>query len=224
MSVPLSRAVRFTPPGEQGESPPVYLIAVPTLMQRAAFRRDVTAAGARYPGQEEMFEALRAGVRAVVEEEAQPALLETLDAAQAAGDGLAEDAELVRDMAEIEKAMRRHHPPYAALEAERAYWLSVAPIVAARHFLRGWEGVEPPFRRVAGLVPEELLAQLPDGHVEAFGWDAISLLSPSRVQAKNSASPSPSPSDPKISQAEPNRPTAAPDGSSSASASPAIPA
>jgi len=223
MSIPLGKTVRFTPKGEAGDNPPVYAIAVPTLMQRAAFRRDVAAAGARYPGQDEMFVALREGVRAAVEDDAQPALLETLDAAEAAGAGLAEDAELARDMAGIEAAMRRHHPPYAALEAERAYWLSVAPIVAARHFLRGWEGVAAPFRRQAGLVPEDLLAELPDAHVEAIGWEAISLMSPSRAQAKNSASPSPSPSDPQTSPAEPSRPTAAPDGNSSASASPATP-
>jgi hypothetical protein len=223
MTVSLSRTVRFTPPGEQGESPPVYVITAPTLMQRAAFRRDVAAAGARYPGQDEMFRALREGIRAAVEEDAQPALLEKLDAAEAAGSGLAEDAELARDLAEIETAMRRHHPPYAALEAERAYWLSIAPIVAARHFLRGWEGVEAPFRRQNGLVPEDLLAQLPDATVEAIGWEAIALMSPSRVQAKNSASPSPSPSDPATSPAEPSPPTAVPDGSSSASASAGTP-
>lgn len=222
-AAPLSRTIRFTPSGE-GDGAPVYVIAVPTLMQRAGFRRDVAAAGARYPGQDEMFEALREGVRSAVEDDAQPALLETLDAAQAAAEGLAEDAELVRDMAAIETAMRRHHPPYAALEAERAYWLAVAPIVAARHFLRGWQGVAAPFRRVGGLAPEELLAELPDGHVEAVGWEAIALMSPSRVQAKNSASPSPSPSARPTSPAEPSPATADPAGTSSASASPATPA
>ena len=224
MTVPLSRTVRFTPPGEHGEGPPVYIIAAPTLMQRAAFRRDVAAAGARYPGQDELFRALRDGVRVAVEEEAQPALLESLDAAEAAGAGLAEDAELARDLAAIESAMRRHHPPYAALEAERTYWLSVAPIVAARHFLRGWEGVAARFERRNGLVPEEVLAGISDAHVEAIGWEAIALMSPSRAQAKNSASPSPSPSDQPTSPAEPSPATAAPDGSSLASGSNAIPA
>jgi hypothetical protein len=170
-----------------------------------------------------MYQALRDGVRAVVEEEGQAVLLEKLDAAEAAGSGLAEDAELARDLAEIETAMRRHHPPYAALEAERAYWLSVAPIVASRHFLRGWEGVAARFERRHGLMPEDLLAEIPDAHVEAIGWEAIALMSPSRAQAKNSASPSPSPSDPATSPAEPNQPTAAPDGSSSASASAGTP-
>ena len=56
LPVSANDVIRFTPPDlAEHENAPLYLIAVPTLLRRAAWRRDVSAQGARYPGDSERF-------------------------------------------------------------------------------------------------------------------------------------------------------------------------
>lgn len=55
--------VRFTPPGLDGQSvAPVYLLAVPTIRSRAAFRRELAAEGATFHDDDAMFQGLRDAV------------------------------------------------------------------------------------------------------------------------------------------------------------------
>lgn len=177
------------------ETPPVYLIGVPTVMGRAAWRRDVAAAGARYWTDELMLEALRYGIRLVVEAEQQPELLAIVDRYEeekaAASEG-ASGATPNGDLVEIERAIRTHYPRYAEMEADRVFWLTVAPIKAAQHFLRGWENLATRFERKAGLVSEAALGGLPETHVMEIGFKAMNLMVPGKDQEKNFASPSPS--------------------------------
>jgi hypothetical protein len=54
----------------------------------------------------------------------------------------------------------------------------------------------PPFQRLRGLVPDELLDALPQDDVEAVGWRASTLMQPGRDAEGNSGAPSPSPETP----------------------------
>jgi hypothetical protein len=88
-------------------------------------------------------------------------------------------------------------PVYAELRAAGERWTGMAPWVACRHALRGWDGPGlPAFRRDKGLVPEELLDALPASEVTAVGWRAFLLVSLDRSAEGNSAAPSPSPGTP----------------------------
>lgn len=200
--IPLSAKdqLPFTPV----EGGPTYQLAVPTMLSRAAFRRDVQAAGARYVQDTDMLEILRDGVRAVVEESGQGPLLDLIDnyeALRGEPDKLAADPELLKDLGEIEQAVSKHYAPYAEAEADRGHWLAVAPIVAFRHFVRGWEGLDVTFEARGGRVTEACLAQVPENDILMVGYHCMTLMHPTQAQAKNSESRSPSPSDRETSTA-----------------------
>ena len=119
-------------------------------------------------------------------------LLGVIDAAEATPDDRAVQVQL----ATIEAACTTV-PVYAGLLAARQRYLGTLPWVAARHALRGWEGVGlPPFQRLRGLVPDELLDALPQDDVEAVGWRASTLMQPGRDAEGNSGAPSLSPETP----------------------------
>lgn len=195
-------------------------LAVPSRLQRAAFRRDLAATGARYPSDAELRQAMRDGIEALVAEDQRAELLEAVDQLEA-GDS----SDQVRERIEaLERVLVKRFAPYGDLLAARGHWLEVAPIVACQHFLRGWDGLALPFASRAGLVPPDLLDQaLSDEQIVSVGLKILSLMSPGKDQEKNSASPSPSPSAQPILPAEPNPPTTAPDGNFSETSTPAIP-
>jgi len=164
-----------------------YLVAPLTYRERQAFRADLAREGGIYPSHAQMLDALRAAVR-----EASPGnsdeLLAVIDAAEATPD----DAAVQVQLGTIEAACATV-PVYAGLLAARQRYLGTLPWVAARHALRGWEGDRlPPFRRLRGLVPDDLLDALPQDDVEAVGWRASTLMQPGRDAEGNSGAPSPS--------------------------------
>jgi len=190
MTVVFSRrdAEWFAPLGAVGRH---YLIAPLTYRERQAFRADLAREGGIYPSHAQMLNALRAAVR-----EASPGnsdeLLAVIDASEATPD----DAEIQVQLGTIEAACATV-PVYAGLLAARQRYLGTLPWVAARHALRGWEGDGlPPFRRLRGLVPDDLLDGLPQDDVEAVGWRASTLMQPGRDAEGNSGAPSPSPEPP----------------------------
>ena len=183
--------IRFTPSDSapDAENPPVYLIAVPTVMQKKAYRRDVRAVPAFYIADTDMFNLLRDGIKAVVEDGAQAELLELVDSFESAKKTASAEAPiddaLAGDMTTLEDTISRRYSPYAQACADRDYWMGVAPLIACRHFLRGWENVATEFKQRGGLVGEDLLEQLPESHVMEIGWRAMALMSPTRADAKN---------------------------------------
>jgi hypothetical protein len=190
MTVVFSRrdAEWFAPLGAVGRH---YLIAPLTYRERQAFRADLAREGGIYPSHAQMLNALRAAVR-----EASPGnsdeLLAVIDASEATPD----DAAVQVQLGTIEAACAIV-PVYAGLLAARQRYLGTLPWVAARHALRGWEGDRlPPFRRLRGLVPDDLLDALPQDDVEAVGWRASTLMQPGRDAEGNSGAPSPSPETP----------------------------
>lgn len=214
MTLPVSTkdVIRFQP--EEGG--PVYLLAVPSYLQRAAFRRDVRAAGATYPGDKDLLKALREDLAAV-----NPANLEDLlalvDEAEAATAGEV-DPETVDRLADLARLARAIGGRYAALEGDREFWLAVAPLVACRHFLIGWDGRAETFVRHHGLTTDETLGLLSDADLLAIGFRAMALMQPSKDQEKNSASPSPSRLAPPPSPTDSTSSPATTDGNSSVSA------
>ncbi|MBK3734949.1 hypothetical protein GAY29_17940 [Azospirillum brasilense] len=206
---------------------PVYLLAVPSYLQRAAWRRDVRAAGAMYPGDAELFRALRDDLRACAPVNLDD-LLAVVDEAEAASNGEV-DPEAVERLGEIDRLARALGRRYAALEGDREFYLSVSPIIAARHFLLGWEGVkaedggDAPFERRGGLTTDETLQHLDERELRAVGVKIIGLMRVGKDQEKNSVSPSQSHDGRKPSPTETKLLTEA-NGTSSASGTGGTPA
>jgi hypothetical protein len=190
MTVVFSRrdAEWFAPSGATGRR---YLIAPLTYRERQAFRADLAREGGIYPSHAQMLDALRAAVREASPDNADE-LLAVIDASEATPD----DAVMQVQLGTIEAACATV-PVYAGLLAARQRYLGTLPWVAARHALRGWEGNGLPlFRRLRGLVPDDLLDALPQDDVEAVGWRASTLMQPGRDAEGNSGAPSLSPETP----------------------------
>ncbi len=198
----------------------VYRIATPTLLTRAAYRRAVSALGAVYHHDDALLDAVRDGVKECVADDQQVELLELIDDYVFQRDqlmGLGDEAsdedreafeEVSEQLNQIESFMTREYPRYSEMVADRSHWLAVAPIVAFRHFVVGWEGGEVAFKRRGGLVDESVMEQLSPEHIEAVGWRVINLMSPDRGQEKNSEPQSQSPTAQETSTADATPPTA----------------
>lgn len=198
---------------------PVFRLGVANHFTRAAFRRDLRAAGATYPGDAELYRALRADLEEVAPYNLDE-LLALIDEVEATAQGEV-DPEALTGLETITRLARSLGGRYAALEGDREFWLSVAPIVACRHFLLGWEGVrtqggaDAPFARRRDLTADESLAHLDEQELRAVGFKIMSLMRPSKDQEKNSASPSRSASVPRLSGTASTSLPATTDGSSS---------
>jgi len=193
-----------------------YLVAVPTLLTRASYRREVASLGAIYHSDSTMLNALRDGVRDCVTDRQQGELIEIInsfeieqekisDLGDEATDTERESLDDLRNRVDdIERFMQREYDSYSEMAADRGYWLSIAPIIAFRQFVIGWEGGELQYKSKRGQVWESLMDSLPSDHIDIVGWKAITLMSPSGGQEKNSESQSQSPQDPKTLTAEEN--------------------
>lgn len=209
MLISARKPLRFTPEHRTGEEkPPVYLIAVPTLLTRADFRREVAAAGLLWHDDSDMFEGLRAAVRACMDPDTAAETIAAIDKHVAArrereeaareaapgagaenGTAAPQDDEaflaLGVQVAELEARMQRVHPPYKRMLAERAHFLAAAPILAAQMFLQGWENAGVTFERIDGYASDDCLMRLPEEDVRAIGWKVMSLFRPTEQQTKN---------------------------------------
>jgi hypothetical protein len=178
-------------------SPRRYLLAPLTRRERNLARRDMVAEGARFPGDAAVYAALREALREIA-----PAnfheLLALVDASEAEADVAARTAEgsATRRLAPVEQ-VARVVPGFAALLADREFYMATLPAVFARHALRGWDGDGlPPFERRNGIVPDALLDLIPDAEISSLGFHAHDLAHPTRGAAKNSVPLSPSPESP----------------------------
>ncbi len=210
------------------EPQPVYHLGVANHFQRAAFRRDLRVTGATYPGDAALYQALREDLKEVAPYNLDT-LLTLIDEVEAAAQGeVAPDA--LNGLETITRLARSLSGRYAAMEGDREFWLAVAPIVACRHFLLGWEGVkaadgnEAPCTRRRDLTTDEALAHLDEREIQVIGFKIMGLMRPSKDQEKNSESPSRSASSRKPSKTASKTSPAKLAGSSSASVSGETPA
>ena len=208
---------------------PVYRLAVPSHLQRAAFRRDLLATGATYAGDKALYAALRADIEAISPDNLDEAL-EIIDAVEAVGKPADAAPELRDRYTEIARIARGLGGRYAGVEGDFEFYLSVAPFIACRHFLLGWEGVkdaagtDAPFVRRGNLTTDETLGHLDENELRAVGFKILNLMQPTKAMEKNSASPSRSASSRTLSPtAKKKRPTAR-RGTSSATDTSATPA
>lgn len=145
--------IRFTPRAYHAAAEkPVYLIAAPTLATTPAYDREVMEAGAIRISEEKTRSALRDAVNALLDGDSKEEALKDLDLVaelrdRQASDGAFTDDEkkqlvrLVTRLAELGEWAATRWPPYSELVAQEDYWFRMSRIIAARHFLRGWEGV-----------------------------------------------------------------------------------
>lgn len=236
-AVPVSaRAVEtFFPEGYdhlEEEARPRFLLKPPTLNERMKAFADMTAEGFHLPTGDEMTAALRDMVEQLGDPETRAYWLEAMDEAKAVAED--KDAEPSADLAaalvELDRLGREHHPPYARMAGQQQAYNSVFPLMLFRKFCQGWSGYPVPFARAFGQVKEEAVqAMAAEGpqvlrDVIAAGWKINALMSLTKVAAKNSAAPSPSPSDQTSSETVSLSATAGPDGKSPAASSGDIPA
>ena len=186
---------RFTPEWRAPEeTPPVYLIAPLTLRERAAWQRDLTRSGATWHSDADVLAAVREAVReAAPDNEAE--VLGAIDqligaladnpAAMTPPEGEDDPLAAARAAYAPVEAVMRSHPSVASLIADRGYFNMIAPMLAAAHALRGWEGIDVPFRRERGLVPEDVLERLKPEDMAACGWRAMALFRVGDTDAKN---------------------------------------
>ena len=192
MSVIISRRdpIEVAPEG----SGRVYTIAPLTFRERAAMKAELV----REAGQPAFREQLLATRRAALQELAPDNLAEllaVLDEAESITE--AADTPETRALAgqiSVIDAAAMQLPAYAELVARNYRSVYLTPLVAARYGLRDWRGDGlPAFRRVRGLVPDELLDAIPPTELEELGWAVWHAAHVSPAQEKNSAAPSPLP-------------------------------
>ena len=201
---------RFTPDsyrvdGEVPHDAPVYIVAALSMRERAQFRGAVALAGLRYPQDPELLRALRSVVAEIGPDNADALqadiqafedLLAAPDAPVPPGDGETDEARAGREADvtrrqavatafEVLIDLLRAHPAVAHILSLRTVFLETAPLLASAAALRGWERVDVPFRRVSGVVPDEVLEALPEADVRAIGARAMALFNVSREQAGN---------------------------------------
>lgn len=206
----------------------MYTVEIPTLFSRAAFRRSLAQLGAVYHSDDAMLRILADGVRATVAKDQQEELLGIIAdfrdatneraAAILAGENLDDrpDADDYVDLADqvqqIEVFVRTHHERYAQMEADRGYYLSVAPLMAFKRFVSGWDGLD--FKREArgGEITDECMEQVPPEALVEIGWRIMGLMNPSKDDEKKAPSQSQSQPTQAPTTADPGHPTADPDG------------
>lgn len=210
--------VRFTPEAEPRYT---YLLKVPTVQSRAAFQRDLTAAGAQHPSDEVVRAALREGIHSLFTETERAPLIELLDLLDVEGTELPETD--VKQLEEVEMFVRSYHPPYARLIGERVFYHAMWRAIAVQNFVAGIEGEGAVYAAHHGRMTEDALNRFPLEHLTEVAGKIMELMFPSKEQEKNSDSPLQSHSTQETLTAEVSLRTVETDGKSSAPATPPTP-
>ena len=219
-AVSTTRPVRLVPEGQDGlaeEKRVAYLLKVPGVYDRAAYRRQVKSRGVRLHLPADLRAAMRADIAAAREagafgEDEARAAAETVDAFEAAVDGdeeaVPEDLRLAFD--DFEAALRRLGGAYARRLAESEHFFEISMIEGVRQFVVGWENVAAPFeRREPDGLTEAALGAIPDEHMRAIDARLTDLMGLGGDGEKNSGSPSPgssAPTDSPTASSSPRKP------------------
>ncbi len=190
------QTVRYVPKdGRDRESPPTYLIGIPTEWGKNELRVACIAEGILLVTLEQLREGLKDAIAEVLPEAERAAALALVDEVAALPPEALLAAPSAKALAKIERLCLTRSPAYATLSAEQQRWWPAYQWLAAKQFLRGWENVSHEGRPVAftlhqGLASDESLAALPEAHVYEIGSEALALSRVSDQEKKDSASPS----------------------------------
>ena len=178
----LSRRATREVQGKRG----IYTVAPLTIRERAAYRADMAREGCRLPMRDELLAGLASAMKELAPDNL-PELLEVIARAEAAmADGAEPVTKADEDALRVMESAARKVPAYAAMLADQVAWFSLMPLVTARHALRGWNSkLLPPFARVRGLVPDELLEEVGEEDLSAIAGAAMELMQVTKAQEKN---------------------------------------
>ena len=178
----LSRRATREVEGKHG----IYTVAPLSIRERAAYRADMAREGCRLPMRDELLAGLSSAMKELAPENL-PELLEVIARAEAAmADGAEPVTKADEDALRVMESAARKVPAYAAMLADQVAWFSLMPLVTARHALRGWNSkLLPPFARVRGLVPDELLEEVGEEDLSAIAGAAMELMQVTKAQEKN---------------------------------------
>jgi hypothetical protein len=182
---------RWTPPWREGEeSPPVYLIRAGSVIEREQVEAEL--AGEHRAARVYSFQlqaAFTKGVDALLGEDPEGAArLKELVALEGALEG---DEQLPDDeaamLAGAREVLAEHYPAYHILRAQEQRREAMAPLVAFRRFVVGWENVDATFARgIDGRVTLAAMQSLDAFEMRLAGRTAYSMLY-GGGQTKNSA-------------------------------------
>lgn len=183
------RLVRFTPPGAQPlegqSSAPVYLLRVPSLLERSEIEACVVGAGVRPIGSDVIRTTLRAAIQRCIVD---PAPYEEAMDRQDAGETDTQDQALLHD-AELQVS---RDPQYARLIQMRLRWEPYIQWYSLRHLLHGVENCSVEIcREQSGMVTDACIEELPREHIDLVAQRSLELLSVRAEEKKGSGSPSP---------------------------------
>lgn len=201
----ISDLIRFTPASYEGrDGAPVYLRGPLGFRGRARLRADLQASGAVFPPQKDFVSTAIRLIRKAGPDnqaellspvEAYQDLLE-LETLQPLTDD-ASDEEKAAHQTELDRRraiiapyekvldMLRGQPDLDRLFAQQRLFHELAPPMAAAYGLRGWENVKATFKRVNGVVPDEVLDELPEADLTAIGNEVLRAMNVSATQRGN---------------------------------------
>lgn len=174
-----SEPVRFTPAWLAGrDGAPVFMIRPGTLTERSQLEADLAShpynAGRVYSW--DMADVATDAARALLQGEDLAQVLEALAALRgsAGGEVPLEHRQLLIG---IDGALMEAWPEYAELRAREARRTEFLPLVAAKRFLVGWEGLDTPFTTdKAGKASDDALRALGALFLPAVGMECYRLL------------------------------------------------
>ena len=209
---------RFTPDGVKSlPSPPVYLLQIPTRTLRHIYDRELISAGVTHYGIMGLYARAREVV-AKLDIDNRADILAIIDrlTTQAMPDGDARDtdvAQLVSDQMDwrgIDMMVRKVDPQMRQMVADNRFYMNMAPVIATRVFVAGWENRAAVFKRGADDLMEEVLVEgISDDELNELWTEIMSIMRPKAADVKNSELPPPLPPDPATSPAEKPPQTAA---------------
>jgi hypothetical protein len=164
----------------------IYDVAPLTIRERAAYRADMAGEGCRLPMRAELLEGLASAMKELAPDNLADLLAVIARAEAAQGDGADPMAKADEDALRVMESAARQVPAYAAMLADQVRWFSMMPLVTARHALRGWNSdLLPPFQRLRGLVPDELLEECGEEDLSIIAAAAIDMMQVTKAQEKN---------------------------------------
>lgn len=184
---------------------PTYHLRVPTVMDRAKYRKALAAAGARFWRNLELVRLGRTSIDKLLPGEdgddgraLLDAYIERLQAAlearrtspgKEADDELIAAVQIPEAVSTLLVAIAEHDPAMRKAAGDNASYYLLAGIEACRLFLVGADGLAT-FKRGLNGPTDETLMQITSGDLERIGFQVEEMLEPTEARLGNSASPS----------------------------------